>query len=62
MHHAETKYGFEYGCAKVNRYCSDEKKGWIFMGVETPKEVVEIYVTKTGKVTVTQKKKIKVKK
>ena len=59
MHYKETQYGFEYGAAKVSRYCSDEKQGWVYMGVETPKEVVELYITKTGKVRVYQKKKVK---
>ena len=52
MHYAETQFGFEYGAAKINRCCSDEKKGWVVLTVETPKERLQIYVTKTGKVRV----------
>ena len=52
----ETKYGFNYGSAKVTRICSDEKKGWVTIGIETPKHKLnlglQVYVTKTGKVRV----------
>ena len=36
-HYKETQYGFEYGSAKVSRLFSDEKKGWVTIGVTTPK-------------------------
>ena len=56
MHHAETEYGFEWSCAKIQRICSDLKKGWIAIGIETPKyeghEGLQIYITKTGKVRI----------
>ena len=54
MHYKETRYGFEYGAAKVNRVFSDEKKGWVVLGIETPKHKhgLQIYVTKTGKVRI----------
>ena len=42
-------YGFKYGAAKVTRVASDDKKGWIVLQVETPKDTIQIYVTKTGK-------------
>ena len=48
----ELEYGFRYGAAKVTRMCSDEKKGWITLVVETPKQSIQIYVTKTGKIRV----------
>jgi hypothetical protein len=51
-HHAETKYGFEFGNAKIERLCSDEKKGWVVLGLRTGKEILDIYVTKTGKVRI----------
>lgn len=51
-----TQYGFEWGSAKIERHISDEKKGWIVMGLETPKykgdKALQIYVTKTGKVRI----------
>lgn len=54
--YAETKYGFDYGAAQITRVCSDEKKGWIVLGLETPRhkgqEALQIYVTRTGKVRV----------
>ena len=56
LHYEETKYGFDYGAAKVTRLSSDDKKGWVTLGVETPKHTgtkcIEIYVTKTGKVRI----------
>lgn len=55
MHYAESPYGFEYGAAKVERLFSDEKKGWVTIGVTTPKVEIQVYVTKTGKVRVFSK-------
>jgi hypothetical protein len=52
----ELTYGFRYGPATITRCCSDEKKGWVILSLETPKyrghEAIQIYVTKTGKVRV----------
>jgi hypothetical protein len=50
--YAETEYGFNYGAAEVTRLTSDDKKGWVLLGVATPKQFLQIYVTKTGKVRV----------
>jgi hypothetical protein len=59
MHYKETKYGFEYGSAKITRLCSDNKKEWITLGLETPKyqggESIQIYITKTGKVRISSR-------
>ena len=52
IHFAETKFGFDYGAAQVTRCMSDEKKGWVVIRVQTPKQDVQIYVTKTGKIRV----------
>lgn len=52
MHYQETTYGFEWGAASVDRLFSDDKKGWVTVGITTPKAHVQIYVTKTGKVRV----------
>ena len=45
MHYAETKYGFEWACAKIQRIFSDKEKGWITLGVdwlfESPEEARE---------------------
>jgi len=59
IHFKETSYGFEYGAAKVTRIHSDEKQGWVWMEVDTPKEQINIYVTKTGKIRVYKNKKSK---
>lgn len=54
IHYKETEYGFEYGSASVTRMFSDDKKGWVTLGIQTPKHKIpiQIYVTKTGKVRV----------
>ena len=52
MHYEETKYGFDWGAAKITRCFSDEAKGWVTLRVETPRDDLQIYVTKTGKVRV----------
>ena len=56
MHCKETKFGFEYGAAKVERNCSDKVKGWVSIGIITPKHEghneIQVYVTKTGKVRI----------
>lgn len=46
-----TQYGFNFGPAVIERLCSDDKKGWVYLAVNTPKETqgINIYVTKTGK-------------
>jgi hypothetical protein len=45
-------YGFEWGSIDVQRQCSDEEKGWVSLGVKSPKADVQIYATKTGKVRI----------
>lgn len=52
IRYAETKYGFDYGAASITRIFSDEKKGWITLGLVTPKADLQIYVTRTGKVRI----------
>lgn len=52
LHYAETKYGFDWGAAKITRCFSDYKKGWVAILLETPKHNIQIYVTKTGKVRI----------
>ena len=52
MHFCNCQYGFEYGAAKITRLFSDEKKGWITVEVNTSKETLQIYVTKTGKIRI----------
>lgn len=52
VNYQETKYGFDYGAAKIERKCSDDKKGWVCLGIETPRATISVYVTKTGKVRI----------
>lgn len=47
-------YGFKYGDASVQRLASDKKKGWIVLELETSKQAFQIYVTKKGKVKITE--------
>ena len=55
VHFKATKFGFEYGAAKVFR-CHSGDRGEVVITVETPKhpgsEAIQVYVTKTGKVRV----------
>ncbi len=45
-HFTNTQYGFEYGAAEVERLHSDDGRVWL--GVKTPREELQIYITKTG--------------
>lgn len=58
-HFKEIECGFEYGAATVQRLASDEKRGWVCIGVKTPKEDLQIHVTKTGLVRIHGVKKEK---
>jgi hypothetical protein len=44
--------GFQWGAAKVERLFSDDEKGFVTLGIETPKGQIQVYVTKTGKIRV----------
>jgi hypothetical protein len=55
IHYEPTTYGFDYGSAKVTRLFSDFKKGWVVVGIESKKQELQIYVTKTGKIRVFSK-------
>jgi len=51
----ETEYGFVYGAAKVTRMFSHRAKGWVCIGIETPKtgpHGLQIYVTRTGRIRI----------
>ena len=59
MHYKETKFGFEWGNAKIKRIANDEEKGWVVLGLETDRHKhgkknasIQIYVTRTGKVRI----------
>ncbi len=52
INYKELKYGFEYGCAQIERLFSDNKNGWVTLGITTPKSKIQVYITKTGKVRV----------
>ena len=51
-----------WSCAKIECLASDEKKGWVYLGVTTPRDSIEIYksastmltprITKSGKMRV----------
>lgn len=50
-----TGFGFNWGAAEVTRLFSDETKGWVTVGVKTPKGEIQVYVSKTGKIRVHDK-------
>jgi hypothetical protein len=60
IHYKETALGFEFGAASVCRCRSDEESGWAVIEVKTPKGAVDVYVTKTGNVTIRKYGKVKV--
>lgn len=50
---ADTQYGFMWGSLEVTRLASDPE-GWVVLEVRTLKKTVQIYATKTGKMTITE--------
>ena len=50
IHYKETDYGFEYGAARVERCCADEKHGWVVLQIKTASRCIDVYVTKGGRV------------
>ena len=53
VHFKPDQYGFAYGAAHVQRIHSDEKRGWVMIEIRTPKAALQVYVTKTGKMRLT---------
>jgi hypothetical protein len=49
-------YGFKWGGATITRIASDDRKGFVIIELETPKykfgKALQIRVTKTGKITI----------
>lgn len=45
----QTSYGFTWGNLEVDRLMSDDKDGWVCLGLSSDKRKLELYVTKTGK-------------
>ena len=56
MRYEETAYGFNWGAADVERAMSDAKKGWVALTVKTPRQDVQVYVTRTGLIRVFERK------
>ncbi len=50
-----TEYGFTWGAAEVARLFSDDRKGWVTIGIKTPNGEIQVYVSKTGKIRVHDK-------
>lgn len=46
-----TEHGFNLGAAEVTALGSDGN-GRVWIGVKTPKGAIQVYVTRTGKITV----------
>ncbi len=60
IHYANTNWGFCWGAAKIERCCFDLKKGWVTLTIQTPKHQmgkneIQIYVTKSGKVRISDR-------
>jgi hypothetical protein len=49
---AETRYGFNWGAAEVSRGFDDKSTGSVTLILETPKQEIQIYVTRTGKIRI----------
>jgi hypothetical protein len=47
-----TESGFQFGAALVECWATDDKRGTAVIGITTPKQVFQFYVTKTGKVRI----------
>jgi len=58
IHYRPVNYGFEFGSAVVTRLISDFKKKWVVVCVGTPKHKrgIQVYVTKTGKVRISDER------
>lgn len=57
MNFGETRFGFDYGSARVERITSDEKRGWVYIQVYGMRGAkvqsdIQVYVTKGGKIRV----------
>lgn len=48
----QTEFGFQWGAAEIVRLFSDKKRGWVTIGIKTPKRELQVYVTKTGKIRI----------
>ena len=48
----EIEYGFEWGPVLVERCIEDANKGWVTLQVTTDKDILQLYVTKTGKIRI----------
>ena len=52
IHYMETKYGFEFGSAKLTRLFSHDKTGAVVIEVKTPRRTMQISVSRTGLVRI----------
>ena len=52
MYYEETPYGFKYGGINISRCMSDDIDGWGAIELDTEKNNLILYVTKTGKIQV----------
>jgi hypothetical protein len=50
-----TQYGFQFGAANVSQLVED--KGAVIMSVTTKRQAIEIYVTPSGLIRVSEKRK-----
>lgn len=48
----QTDFGFQWGGLEIIRLFSDQKRGWVTIGIKTDHHDIQVYVTKTGKVAI----------
>jgi hypothetical protein len=54
MNFAHTKYGFAWGGLTIERLASDDKTGWVVIALNTDKAKLQIYVSKSGIVRISE--------
>ena len=52
MHYNETRFGFEWGAARVSRAMCDARQGWVVIDLETPRQILQIFVSRAGRVRI----------
>jgi hypothetical protein len=58
IHFKDIEYGFEYGAATIERCCSSWEQGWVVLTIKTKKVSLQICITKSGEITITDDKEV----
>lgn len=51
-----TEFGFDWGPMKFTRIATNERQGWVLAEVKTRKGVINILISKSGKIRVMDSK------